>query len=526
MLINIIANHIRNFRRLSDSEKLLLVISIILIGIGITARLKGFLVNRSLWLDESFLGSSVINRNYCGLLQPLDYIQGAPILYLWMVKTLTIFFGHSEYVLRLPSLVAGIGSIFLFYKLLKNVLGDPRAYIGTAFFATIPFLIYYSYEFKPYMCDGFFTLLSVCLFHKFLKDHKNTILLGIYSALLVWISFPSIFYLTAFYLIFFIGSIFQKNRKNIITSAALGGVTALSFILYYLFFYQNLSASLGLLSWEKMKFPIFLKNKEDISVLKQITIHYLSIFGLQTRWIILFLTTAGLILMYKFHHKSIFLFTTLTAFLLIIASWLGYYGMLNRILIFIIPVHVSIISVPVNIVSSRYSFTGLLIALLLLSLNLKSVQYLHENKIYRSNREVKSTISYYNKNLSNNPLYLYRANIPTYEYYAGYPVGFKTTPKSPVKIGSVVYGSTFYRYCFKKPYSWESVIENDKLQANIQSIIKHNAVCLLLGQCPETHKKALFESLEQHGSLKEVYSFYDTKIYLFEKQVHHNESVH
>jgi hypothetical protein len=497
-----------------------------MIGIGIIARLKGFLVNRSLWLDESFLASSVINRNFHELLEPLNYAQGAPILYLWMVKTLTIFFGHSEYVLRLPSLVAGIGSIFLFYKLLKNVLGDQRAYIGTAFFATIPLLIYYSYEFKPYMCDCFFTLLSVCLFHKFLKDQKNTILIGIYSAFLVWISFPSIFYLTAFYLIYFIGSIFQKNRKNIITSAALGGVTALSFILYYLFFYQNLSSNQELLFWRKISFPLIPVTSEDLSALKLITIHYLRIFGLQSRWIIILFTSTGLILIYKFYHKSMFLFTALTAFLLIVASWLGYYGMLDRILIFIIPIHVMVMSVPIQNVSLRNSFIGLLTALILLSINFNTRQYLYENKIYRSTREVKNTINYYNKNLSNNPLYLYRANVPTYEYYTGYPAGFKMIPKSPVKIGSVIYGSPYHQNYFEKPYSWESSIETDKLEENILSIIEHNTVYLLMAQCPETHKEPLFKSLERYGTVKEVYSFHDTKIYLFEKKEHQYESVH
>ena len=46
---------------------------------GIVLRLVPYLVNRSLWLDESMLALNIIHRSFAGLWAPLDFNQGAPL---------------------------------------------------------------------------------------------------------------------------------------------------------------------------------------------------------------------------------------------------------------------------------------------------------------------------------------------------------------------------------------------------------------------------------------------------------------
>ena len=71
-------------------------------------------------LLHDLLSYSLIDRDYLGLLQPLEYHQMAPSLFLWVQLTFVKLFGFNEYSLRLFSFVAGIAAVFLFYHLAKE----------------------------------------------------------------------------------------------------------------------------------------------------------------------------------------------------------------------------------------------------------------------------------------------------------------------------------------------------------------------------------------------------------------------
>jgi hypothetical protein len=86
----------------------------ILISIGIVLRLIQYMINRSLWLDESFLALNIINRSFEQLFMPLDYGQVAPVGFLMVERLNVQLFGNNEYSLRLLPLIAGICSLFLF----------------------------------------------------------------------------------------------------------------------------------------------------------------------------------------------------------------------------------------------------------------------------------------------------------------------------------------------------------------------------------------------------------------------------
>ena len=81
-------------------------ILLFLAGVGI--RVVEFLRCRSLWLDEASVSLDIVNRSYWGLLQPLDYDQGAPIGFLWAARFLVKLFGSSELALRGYSLLVAL----------------------------------------------------------------------------------------------------------------------------------------------------------------------------------------------------------------------------------------------------------------------------------------------------------------------------------------------------------------------------------------------------------------------------------
>lgn len=95
-----------------------------------------------LWYDETFSAAMAA--------VPLENLPTAltgdvhpPLVYL--VNWITIrLFGNSEFVLRLPSLVAGIVLIWLAYKLAETMAGRAAARITAALVMFLPALIYYS----------------------------------------------------------------------------------------------------------------------------------------------------------------------------------------------------------------------------------------------------------------------------------------------------------------------------------------------------------------------------------------------
>jgi hypothetical protein len=46
--------------------------------LGLALRLRPYLANRSLWMDESFLALNIMERSFGQLTQPLDHLQGVP----------------------------------------------------------------------------------------------------------------------------------------------------------------------------------------------------------------------------------------------------------------------------------------------------------------------------------------------------------------------------------------------------------------------------------------------------------------
>jgi uncharacterized membrane protein len=163
------------------------IISILII-LAAALRLRQYLANRSLWLDEAKLSLNIIHCNFAQLWQPLDYHQGAPNGFLEIEKWAITTFGTSEYALRLFPLLAGIASIFLFYLLAKRVVKGEALPLALALFAISPALIYYASEAKQYSSD-----VAIALLLLYLAVTERVILLGIVGAIAIWFSHPAVF---------------------------------------------------------------------------------------------------------------------------------------------------------------------------------------------------------------------------------------------------------------------------------------------------------------------------------------------
>lgn len=174
------------------------VIAGILLTLGLLLRLRQYLTARSLWLDEAMLALNIVQRDFGGLFQPLDYDQGAPIGFLLVEKVLVTWFGSHEFVLRLFPLLAGMASLGLFYLWLRRFAWGIGMLAALALFAVGPELVYYASELKQYSVDVAVTigllLLSMPVFEG-KTGRKAFVWLGCAGMLALWFSHPALFVL-------------------------------------------------------------------------------------------------------------------------------------------------------------------------------------------------------------------------------------------------------------------------------------------------------------------------------------------
>lgn len=177
------------------------------IGFGALVRLVEYVSNRSLWGDEAMLVLNLVERSYLELLQPLDYNQAAPPGFLWIEKLAIQLFGNNEYALRLFPFLAGLVSLWAFYKLATRYTSAVAAPIAIILFSCLKYTLYYATEVKQYSSDVMVALvlclLLIPLRHQPLSP-KQILFLGGLGAIFIWISHPTVFVLAGIEIGYFV----------------------------------------------------------------------------------------------------------------------------------------------------------------------------------------------------------------------------------------------------------------------------------------------------------------------------------
>lgn len=135
-------------------------------------------------------------HSWSELIGPLDFSQAAPPCFLWLEKFFVQVLGDSDFVLRIVPFCAGIGSLFLFLLLARQVLSKNAVPIAVSLFAVSEPLVRYATEFKQYSTDVFFTLLFLYLLTRLEGVSLRTVsVLSIVMLAVVgpWFSYPMMF---------------------------------------------------------------------------------------------------------------------------------------------------------------------------------------------------------------------------------------------------------------------------------------------------------------------------------------------
>ncbi len=134
-----------------------------LAALGIGLRVLVYLLRFPLFTDEAKLATSLLDRGYAGLLEPLAYQQIAPFLFMWIQKTATVVFGFSEYSLRLVPVLAACASVLLMRHVSRRLFPGMPGVFALALFAVSYYPVRHGAELKPYATDLLASLVLTAL---------------------------------------------------------------------------------------------------------------------------------------------------------------------------------------------------------------------------------------------------------------------------------------------------------------------------------------------------------------------------
>lgn len=162
--------------------------------LGLAIRIREYAFNRSLWLDEAYIGNDILHTGFAGLLKPLAQQQAAPVGWLWVERATVDAFGSSEASLRLWPFVASLVLVVVTPLVARRLMSAWGVAVATFLVAVSPQLIYYSSELKPYSSDTLCVLLVVLLLSTdgIWESYRSGALAAAGLAAIGWYSFPAI----------------------------------------------------------------------------------------------------------------------------------------------------------------------------------------------------------------------------------------------------------------------------------------------------------------------------------------------
>jgi hypothetical protein len=403
-----------------------------IVAVGAVLRIARYVANRSLWLDEVVLTENILERSFAGLLQPLEYDQGAPIGFLMLHKLSVTLFGSSEYALRLVPLIAGLASLPLFWLIARRLMGVRVALFATALFAVCEPLIYYSSEAKQYGLDVAVTLAVVLSGMRVMEAaarRSRLIEFAIVGLVAVWLSHPSVFVLGGVGTVIIVNEWLEGRRRNALFVAGVAALWVSSFALHYVLFMRHLGKNGYLISYWRHGFMPWPPGPSSVSWFARamwevfrdrarapvnLLLPEIAIFGF----------ALGLIGLFVRQRKALFFIGAPVA-LTLVAAALGKYPFSERLILFTTPLFLLTIAAGVGYLWDSVGRSGgrsgrLIAALLAATLLLPSAGNAAKNLLRPPGREeLRPVLQHVARHWQEgDELYLYYASSKVYDYYA------------------------------------------------------------------------------------------------------------
>ncbi|NET33294.1 MAG: hypothetical protein F6K19_14950 [Cyanothece sp. SIO1E1] len=487
-----------------------------IIVIGSVARLNQYFYNRSLWSDEAALALNIVNRSYAELLEPLDYNQGAPIVFLLIQKFAVQLLGNNEYALRLIPLISGIIALFLICRLAKLWLLPKSIPLAMLLAVGLRQIIYFSTEVKQYSSDVAISLLSFFLAYQLVKSKltlNQAVLLAAVGGVLVWCSHPAIFVLASVgFVSIVIGQYKHKHAHSIKLSILVLSAWLVSFAAFYLISLQTLGDNQDLVtSWQNVKRAFPSSPFDLLWVLDGLGRFFYKPLGFKGPWdgvaIIAFL--AGCISLYR--RQKLKLLILLSPVLTTLgAAYLHKYPFEGRLLLFLTPFFIILIaegmSFVLEISPNRWAkFLSILLVIAIVLVPLEGVG--RALTMPRWHDEIKPVMNYVKANQKpDDKLHVYRKGTEQFLYYAeryGYQEG-------DYVLGVEAIDGDNGRSELN-PVQWE------QYKQQLNTLQGHDRVWFLFAHAwINRENKLIKEYLDQIGTQLDSFESYESFVYLYD----------
>lgn len=401
----------------------------IIILIGVALRLGLYLANNSLWVDESFIAVNIVDKSFSEFLKPLDCKQVAPFGFLIIEKFLVQSFGNNEYILRLFPLIAGIISLFLFYKVAKHSIKKEAVVIALGLFAFSSYLIRYSSEVKQYSSDVAVTLLLYTVAIFLLSQGskiKHIVFFGATGIIAMWISHPSVFVLAGIGASLFL---FFSVKRDWIKLGQLSIVYLIWLLSFATFYFVSSVDTSSTIEWMRqgwtssfMPFP-----PSSVSDVTWFIDTFFDIFknpvGVHFQGIAAFTFIIGCVSMLS-KNKLLFIMLLSPIFITLLVSGLHMYPFSGRLLLFIVPSMLLFIAEGTEYIRYKIKHNSAIVGIILIGILFlrpisNSISMQISSNQFTITENIRPVMRYIKEHKKDGDiLYLYYSSQYAFKYYA------------------------------------------------------------------------------------------------------------
>ncbi len=408
----------------------------IIIAVGIILRLIRYFYNPSLWFDESRNALGIISQSFSELIPPSpEQTLSLPLGFIMLEKFATQILGHSEYALRLFPLLFGIISLFLFYKVNRQIIRQDAIPIALGLFAILGPLIDLSAELKPYTGDVAIALLIYTVIIYTQSKQLTTfhaILLGGLGVIAVWFSHSSVFILSGIG-ITLAGSCLVKKEWSKIRGLLVAFLIWVAGFLGVYFVYTrplmlNFISTNNEIVWMKHKafMPFPPSSFSDFQWFLDLPLRiFVFPVGLTFSGISAFAFIAGCIMIFSKKKEHFFILIS-PLILTLLASGLHKYTFSQEPILFLVPFILLLIAEGTGYIREKLNNGSKIIGIIfvgLLFLHPLAWTTYHAAKP-SSREEIKPVLTYIKKNWRKGDiLYVYYMTQFAFEYYSKYHPG-------------------------------------------------------------------------------------------------------
>lgn len=476
---------------------------IILAGIGVSIFMN--CVGRTLWLDEAMLAFSFSKRSFFGLTNGVfEWDQSAPVLYLYLVKLLTVLFGNTEFVLRSFSILSYIAVLFLSAYTAKKLFRIKYPILAAAFLANMNFILKYSNEFKQYLSECIWVLLVLVLYYCYKEKKLAWYKMMIGFMIFIWGANPACFFIGGVLLYEFCSGVFTKDKVLVRNSVLTGTGVGVSFVVYYFCWLRGIALSGTMQSyWENASFPLIPKSIDDLKM-AQAMVYEIFITFREARVFMVALVLAAFIVGIVF-AKNRYCTVILLGFLVtLFASYIHMFPVADRLWCFSFPVFTILAFYAIDqmaVSSRRAEIVAVFLMFTLMLTNNGILVYRHAENVYQKGEEANPCIAYLEENVAEGEkVYVYYQSIPVTRY----KIGYETERIGNVTADNIIWGT--------------DTLDHEDAQPDIEKVLKEDKCYILASHAPAERIDPLLNAAKEQGNLEIVMNEYETPLYYYTRE--------